>query len=209
MNDQTDDPNPTRASLLSRLKDWDDEESWRDFLNLYQPLITATARRAGLSESEAEDVVQETVVAVTKKMRDFKYDPARGSFKGRLRVLTQRRIADHQRRAGRRVATVELARRDDTNTEPLDALPDPDSLEPDLKWDEDWEANLLRAARERVKAKVSALTFQIYDYHVVQGQSAAQTCKALGVSNGKVYMAKLRVGRLLRRELEALKEEMV
>jgi len=206
---QPDDQFPTRRSLLSRLKQWDDQESWRDFFNTYWRLIYTTARRAGLSEPDAEDVVQETVVAVTKKLHDFKYDPANCSFKTWLRVLTERRIADHYRKVGRQVATVALAAREETSTEPLEALPDPASIEADSRWDEEWEQNLLRAAVERVQQKVSALTFQAYDYHVLQGQTVAQTCKALGVSAGKVYLAKLRVGKMLKREVAELKEKLV
>src|ERR1041384_4826456 len=83
---------PTRATLLSRLKDWNDQESWKDFFETYWKLIYATAIRAGLSDAEAQDVVQDTVVSVAKKMHDFKYDPALGSFKGWLRQLTRWRI---------------------------------------------------------------------------------------------------------------------
>ena len=69
---------PTRRSLLSRLEDWDDQESWREFFNTYWKLIYGVALRAGLSDAEAQDVVQDTVVAVARKMQDFRYDPGRG-----------------------------------------------------------------------------------------------------------------------------------
>jgi RNA polymerase sigma factor (sigma-70 family) len=203
---EDDDLFPTRRSLLSRLKNWDDKESWRDFFNAYWRLIFTAARRAGLTVSDAEDVVQETIVAVCRKMNDFHYDPTRCSFKTWLHLLTRRRIIDHQRKLGRRVPTADLASREDTTTEPLETLPDPASLEPDPHWDADWEQSLLSAARERIKKKVAALTFQIFDYHVLQGQTVAQTCKALGVTAGKVYLVKLRVGRMLQREVTALRQ---
>ena len=69
---------PTRRSLLSRLEDWDDQESWREFFNTYWKLIYGVALKAGLSDAEAQDVVQDTVVAVARKMQDFRYDPGRG-----------------------------------------------------------------------------------------------------------------------------------
>ena len=94
---------PTRRSLLSRLKRWDDQESWQDFFNTYWKLIYGVATRAGLSDSEAQDVVQDTMVAVARQMPNFKYDPALGSFKSWLFLITRRRITDHLRKEYRRV----------------------------------------------------------------------------------------------------------
>src|SRR5256885_17130220 len=72
---------PTRQSLLSRLKDLGDQQSWRDFFDTYWKLIYSAALQAGLTDAEAQDVVQDTVLSVAKKMPDFTYDPAVGSFK--------------------------------------------------------------------------------------------------------------------------------
>jgi len=72
---------PTRRSLLSRLRQWDDQESWQDFFSTYSKLIYGVALRAGLAEAEAEDIVQETVISVARQMPNFRYDPAQGSFK--------------------------------------------------------------------------------------------------------------------------------
>ena len=88
---------PTRSSLLSRLKNWDDQESWKDFFNTYWRLIYEVALKAGLSDAEAQEVVQETVILVAKKMQDFKYDPAVGSFKNWLLHTTRWRINDQFR----------------------------------------------------------------------------------------------------------------
>jgi RNA polymerase sigma-70 factor (ECF subfamily) len=202
----TTDPYPTRQSLLIRLKDWDDHEAWKRFHDTYHRLIFSTAIRAGLTESEADDVVQETVVAVAKKMHDFKYDPATSSFKTWLQTLTRRRIADQFRERSRQVPTVDPPPDEDTETEPLQCLADPASLVPDARWEEDWKTNLLAAARERLREKVSPEQFQIYDYHAIQRHSVAQTSKALGVTAARVYLAKLRVGRQLAKEIAALRE---
>jgi hypothetical protein len=67
----------TRASLLARVRDWGDDEGWREFHALYGPLIRNVARQSGLPESEADDVAQETLLAVAKKLPGFEYDPAR------------------------------------------------------------------------------------------------------------------------------------
>src|SRR5438034_9005105 len=89
---------PTRRSLLSRLRDLGDQESWSDFFYSYWQLIYEVALKAGLGDAEAQEVVQETVISVGKQMPGFRYDPARGRFKGWLLQITRRRIADHVRK---------------------------------------------------------------------------------------------------------------
>src|SRR5687767_3382272 len=89
---------PTRLTLLSRLKDLGDSASWQTFFDTYWRLIFSVARKAGLSEAEAHDVVQETIIAVSKQMPGFRYDRARGSFKSWLLTITHRRIHDHLRK---------------------------------------------------------------------------------------------------------------
>src|SRR5579863_484913 len=89
---------PTRQSLLSRLKDWEDQDGWKIFFDTYWRLIYGTAVKAGLSDAEAQDVVQETIVSVLKSMPKFKYDSSKGSFKSWLLNLTKWRIVDHLRR---------------------------------------------------------------------------------------------------------------
>ena len=88
---------PTRYSLLSRLKDYEDQESWRDFFETYWRLIYSTAIKAGLNDAEAQDVVQETILSVLRKIPEFEYDPQIGSFKCWLLQLTTWRIIDQRR----------------------------------------------------------------------------------------------------------------
>src|SRR5271170_4723 len=80
---------PTRQSLLTRLKNWNDEEGWKDFFETYWRLIYNAAMKAGLSDAEAQDVVQETVISVFKSTPNFAYDKTLGSFKGWLLQLTR------------------------------------------------------------------------------------------------------------------------
>src|SRR3954447_18016517 len=91
---------PTRASLISRLKNWDDQESWKDFFDTYWRMLYSVARRAGLNESEGQDVVQEAIVSVAKQMPNFRYDPSLGSFKSFLMLIIRRRIVDFLRKNG-------------------------------------------------------------------------------------------------------------
>ena len=81
---------PTRHSLLSRLRDLGDDASWRTFFDTYWQLIYNVAHKSGLADADAQDVVQETVIAVARRMPEFRYDPAKGSFKQWLLLITRR-----------------------------------------------------------------------------------------------------------------------
>src|SRR5436190_14512821 len=98
---------PTRQSLLSRLRDCEDQAGWREFFETYWRLLYNVARKSGLADAVAQDVVQETVIAVARKMPGFHYEPAKGSFKQWLLLITRRRIQDHLRRFYRSVPLAE------------------------------------------------------------------------------------------------------
>src|ERR1044071_1926253 len=89
---------PTRQSLLSRLRDWENQDSWREFFDTYWQLIYQVARKAGFNDAEAQDVVQETLLSVAQQMPGFKYDRTAGRFKGWLLQIARRRIADQFRK---------------------------------------------------------------------------------------------------------------
>src|SRR6266566_1940623 len=89
---------PTRATLIHRLKNWQDQASWQDFFDTYWKLIFTVAIQAGLTEVEAQDVVQETMVSVARHMPSFTYNRVQGSFKSWLLNMTRWRIRDQFRR---------------------------------------------------------------------------------------------------------------
>lgn len=207
------DPIPTRHSLLNRLKDWGDQTSWQDFFDTYWQLIYNVAIKAGLADAEAQEVVQETVIAVAKKIGEFKTDPARGSFNAWLMQLTRWRIADQWRkRPAGTPANPSVAegwpsamRSDDTgSTGEMERIPDPAGVPLDAVWQEEWEKHLMAAVLERVKRLVSPRQFQVFDLHVLQKQSVSETARTLQVSVASVYMAKHRVARLVRKEVQKL-----
>src|SRR5437899_2677855 len=101
MADNSIDSIRTRHSLLNRLKDSGDQASWQDFFDTYWRLIYNVAIKAGLTDTEAHEVVQETVIAVARKIAEFKADSAYGSFSAWLMRLTRWRITDQFRRRGK------------------------------------------------------------------------------------------------------------
>lgn len=198
---------PTRQSLLTRLKDWGDQDGWREFFDTYWRLIFKVARQAGLNETEAQDVVQETLLAVAKKMPGFHYDPAKGSFKAWLLLNVRSRIVEHwRRRAAGDAHRAELTRESLTEADPLQMIADPAGLELEKVWQKEWENNLLQAALERTKTKVSARQFLIFDLATLKEVPVGKISRTLEVNVAQVYLAKHRVGKVLKDELRRLRQ---
>jgi RNA polymerase sigma factor (sigma-70 family) len=191
----------TRQSLVERLADWNDRKRWQQFFDSYWRLIHRAARNAGLTESEAQEVVQETLITVAKKIDRLKYDPALGSFKGWLLNITRWRIADQFRKRKRAGEQQGQTRSDEQETAIIERIADPAGFDLDAAWDEEWRSNLLQAATARVKRKVSAKQYQIFDCYVLKQWPVQKVAKELRVSVAQVYLAKHRLSALLKKEV--------
>lgn len=192
---------PTRATLINRLKNWEDQSGWQEFFDIYWKLIYGAARRAGLTDAEGQDVVQETMLGVAKHMPGFKYDPAIGSFKGWLLKLTRWRIIDQLRK--RDLSGHAAAGRGPTEGGIDSASPDWDEW-----WEAEWQENLLEAATARVKRQLDPEKYQIFDLYVHKQWSPQKVAATFGISVDQVYLAKHRVTELLKAEVKRLEKEM-
>lgn len=198
---------PTRYSLLSRLQNWDDQESWKQFFDSYWRLIYGVALNSGLSEAEAQDVVQETVISVAKDIQKFKRDRTLGSFKGWLRNIIRWRIGDQLRK--RLPAADENPAEAGQSSSELENLEDSTSASLEAIWEEEWRANLLEAAMDRVKRQVKEEQFQLFEFYVAKKWPVDKVAKTFGVTTGRVYLAKHRVGAVLKKEIQRLEKNLV
>ena len=199
---------PTRTTLIQRLKDWQDQSSWQDFFDTYWKLIYGVARKGGLTETEAQDVVQETMISVARQMPTFKYDRSIGSFKAWLLNTTRWRIIDQLRKRGpataRRSASDEVTPRTPT----MEELVDPVSRRLDELWDAEWEKNLLAAAIAKVKRRLDPQKYQIFDFYVNKGWPTEKVAERFQISVDQVYLAKNRITELIKAEVARLKKKM-
>ena len=200
---------PTRHSLLRRLKDSEDHASWEDFFATYSKLIYNVGIKAGLTHAEAQDAVQETVMTVAKKIKDFQIDPARGSFKAWLLQTTRWRIADQFRKRPPPAAHHTMSPDETSQTPTAERIPDPASLDLDAVWDEDWKQNLREAAMTKLKTEVDPEQFQMFDLHVLKQWPAAKVAQKMEVKLAKVYFAKYKVSRLLKKEIRRLEARLI
>ena len=194
----------THASLLERLKDLQDQDSWQQFYTTYRRLIFGFALKHGLSGTEAEEVVQETVITVARNLPEFQYDPTRCSFKTWLFKLTLWRIRDQIRKRHPERASLHRQPGETNRTGTVERIPGPEGEHLTALWEEEWRKDLFERALDKVRAKVDEKQFQIFDLYVLQEWPAKKVARSLGVSRARVYVTKHHVSRLLSREIQRL-----
>ncbi len=192
----------TRATLLARLKDIDDAEAWTEFVQLYGPVVYGFARKRGLQDSDAADMVQEVLRSVARNADRMEYDPKRGTFRGWLYTVTRNKIYNFLSAQKRRPR----AAGDVTSQERLEALADP-SNEAEADWELEYQRRLSAKAMERVKHEFQPATWQAFLGTAVEGRPAQEVGAALKMTSGAVYVAKSRVLARLRDEVQKLMAE--
>jgi len=197
----------TRKSLIARLDNWEDQKTWDEFYQTYWRLIYAVAIKSGLRPDEASDCVQETILSIAKQSKRKLYDPEQGSFKTWLMNMTRWRINDQFRKRKKDTAMAGSEWEDDRKTAVIDRFEDPKGDLLGRLWDVEWKKNVADAALSRVKAQVSPKQYQIFHYYVVKQWDAKKVQDHLNVSMAQVYLAKHRVGSVLKKELSRLEED--
>jgi RNA polymerase sigma factor (sigma-70 family) len=198
----------TRASLIEQMRDHDDRDSWREFFNRYWKLVYGLAIKSGLTEGEAEEVVQETMVAISKNLDEYQYKPQECSFKSWIFKMAKWRIIDQIRKRPPNFIKPNRAasKTDRTPTVERVANDGPPHLE--RIWEEEWQHNLMDVALDRVKQKVSIKEFQIFDLYVLKAWPVSEVSKMLHVSAAHAYVTKHRISGLIKKELKKLEGEM-
>ncbi len=187
----------TRLSLLGRLQQHapDDASAWQEFVRYYGPKIDAWCRHWGLQEADSQDLIQTVLVKLAVKMRGFVYQPG-GSFRAWLKTLARHAwsdfVADRQR-GGTAVADGMAA---------LETLPARDDLEARLA--EAFDLEVLEVATARVKQRVAEATWEAFRLTALEGLSAADAAKGLGMPVANVFKAKSNVRKMLQDEIRQL-----
>jgi RNA polymerase sigma-70 factor (ECF subfamily) len=191
---------PTRASLLVRLRDPRDEEAWREFIDLYVPLVYGYARKQGLQDADAADLSQDVLTAVAGAVGRLEYDPRRGAFRNWLFTIVRRKLSNRRTaQANRAVGS------GDTGVQQcLEQQMAPDDLE--AEWEAEWEGRLFAWACEQVRQEVSDATWQAFWKTAVDGQSGKEVATELGLTVAAVYLARSRVLARLKERIQSAQE---
>jgi RNA polymerase sigma-70 factor (ECF subfamily) len=166
-------------------------------------LVRRFALRSGLTEEEADDVLQETFVAISKAMPEFRYNPSVGSFRSWMLHTTQWRIYDQFRKRDLHAAG-SPGPQTDRSTATVDRLPDRSFAQLEAYWEREWHLNLVAAALQRIKPQISAKQFQIFDLYVLKEWPVLKVARALSVSVRQVYLARHRVAKLIKNQIKQM-----
>ena len=192
----------TSTTLLQRLKDENDTDAWNDFVNRYSPKVFEWCRKNSLQDSDAADVTQQVLLKLVTTMRSFDYDSRRGSFRGWLKTVTANAVKDLARQWQRRNVR---AAGDTVTAEQLSSLADPRALsELSDRIESQYREELLREVEARIRARVKSATWTAWQLTAVEQVSAAEAAKRAGMSVSEVYVAKSRVNKMMRQEVQKL-----
>ncbi|MBX7104102.1 MAG: sigma-70 family RNA polymerase sigma factor [Gemmataceae bacterium] len=188
----------TSPTLLGRLRQSpDDPAAWDEFSRRYGAMIHRWCRNWGLQLADADDVVQNVLLELSRQMREFEYDPA-GSFRAWLKTVARRawiRYRDSRRRQQGSPAHDAV----------LDELCDP-TAEDDLirRLEEEYERELLERALARVRLRVKPSTFDSFRLTALEGLSGKDAAERIGVPITHVFVAKANVQKMIREEITDL-----
>jgi len=192
----------TRASLLLRIRNPRDEQSWVEFAAIYEPLVYRLARYKGFQDADAQEVTQEVMLAVANAIERWTPDPERGSFRGWLFRIARNLMVNflaRERRHPHGVGDTDFARW-------LEDQPAPDG-EASAQFQREYRREAFRWAAEQIRGEFRDATWQAFWETCVGGRGIAEVAKSLGVPVGKVYVARSRVMSRLREKIQRTMDE--
>lgn len=191
----------TRPSLLVRIRDAGDQEAWRQFVEIYAPLVYGFARKRGLQDADAADLTQDVLRSVAAAAGRLEYDPRRGSFRSWLYTIARNKLHDFRTSPKRRWQ----GSGDSDAQDRLEEQPAPQEDVAD--WDREYEQRVFAWAAEQVRGGFTEGTWQAFWQTAVDGRTPKETARALGMSVGAVYIARSRVLARLKEQIAVLQGE--
>lgn len=187
----------TRASLLLRLKNRDDEAAWEEFVEIYQPILYRMARSRGHQDADAREIIQEVMIAVAKHIENFQPQASSGSFRAWLSSIVRTKAINHLTRQTklRSVGGTEFLKGMQQHVDP--------NADIEQEFDQEHRKQLFLWAADKVRESVSETTWQAFSLSCVQEQPPAAVAKQLNISLGSVYVARSRVIARMRAIIQA------
>ena len=196
-----DDSPLTRASLLLQLRDGTNHDAWLEFTRLYGPVVYGFARKRGLQDADAADMMQDVMRSVSTSIGRLDYDRNQGTFRGWLFTITRNKVFNFL--SARRVRPRGAG---DTSTNRLiETHPDPS--EGSDVWELEYQRRLASLAMERVKNEFQENTWRAFWLAAVEGVAVADVAGQTGMSPGAIYVAKSRVLARLKEEVETMRRQ--
>ena len=196
-----DDSPLTRASLLVQLRDGANHDAWQEFMKLYGPVVYGFARKRGLQDADAADLMQDVMRSVSTAIGRLDYDRSQGTFRGWLFTITRNKVFSFL--SARRIRPQGSG---DTTTNRLLAA-QPDTSDGADVWEMEYQRRLASLAMDRVKSEFQDTTWRAFWLTAVEGVAATEVSKQVGISPGAIYVAKSRVLARLKEEVETMRRQ--
>jgi RNA polymerase sigma-70 factor (ECF subfamily) len=176
----------TNHSLIARVKDLGDGTSWIEFLGIYQPIVFRMARRRGLQDADAQDVMQQVFLSISRSIESWVADETMPPFRAWLTTIARNAITKALSRRPRDAATgtssvLELLQRK------TDSEPTPDEILAEARKE------VVRWAAEKIRPEFSDETWKVFWQTAIEGIPIADVAKSSGRSPGAIYVARFRV----------------
>ena len=197
----------TSLSLLDRLSRLENQEqAWREFVKRYSKLIFGWCHKRGLQDADVQDVSQELLTQLFLKMRQFRYDPARGKFRSWLKTLLVHALSDVMgglNRAGRGSGDSQVFELLEQTEDASDDLANLMELE-----EQKANACLLELAEARVRDKKlrGDTTWDVWCLLKV-GKPTKEVAQQLNIPEQHVLVTKARMIGYLRIEIDEISRE--
>jgi RNA polymerase sigma-70 factor (ECF subfamily) len=198
----------TSWTAVARLKNTDDQEVWNRFYDRYRPLIFGVAVKAGLQQEEAQEVVQETMLSVSRHIQEFVAEPARGSFRAWLLNMARWRIQDQLRKRLPVVASGGPPSDGTATTGTVERVPDGREVDLEGLCDAEWKDWLMEQALGELPLEVKAEHYQIFHLLAIEQKSIAEVAKIVGRNRAQIYLIKHRVANALKKIIRRLEKEL-
>jgi RNA polymerase sigma-70 factor (ECF subfamily) len=186
----------TPRTLLQRLRTDPDEDSWRRLVDLYKPFLQNWCRQQSLQAAEIDDVVQDVLAVLVQELKGFEHNNRQGAFRLWLRSIALNRLRAHLRR--RRSLNGVAG-----NGDAIDELAD-SRLDLEVQWEREHDQFIVRRAMELLEMDFTPMTWSAFRRQVVDCVKPEAVADELGMSINAVVLAKFRVMRRLKQELDGI-----
>ena len=168
-------------------------------MNLYGPVVYGFARKRGLQDADAADLMQEVMRSVSSSIGQMEYDRKRGSLGGWL--FTRNKVFNFL--SARRIRPQGSG--DSATNQMLNSHPD--ASDASDEWEREYQRRLTALAMERIKREFQENTWRAFWLTAVEGIAAPEAARQVGLSTGAVYVAKSRVLARLKDEVEIVRKQ--
>lgn len=176
----------TSLSLITRLQELGDQASWAEFLRIYQPVVYRIARHRGLQEADAQDVVQQVFVSISRSIEDWRGGLNRSPFRGWLTAIARNAVLKTITRQPR-----DRAAGTSSVMDLLHEIPDRD--ETASEFEIETQREIIRRATEQIRTEFSAETWAVFWQTAIEGVPIADVADSMRRTPGAIYVARHRV----------------